>query len=214
MKVRTQAVVISVVLLLPTVTSAAEVQAGPKQVCKPISCNTIEISKDKMVDEPTILELQRAAIKYAEVNPEKITNWRKQAAMKALMPEISVGYDTDIYDTISTATKDGKVNYFIGPDDSRNGWDFSASWDLGDLVYNAAQTSIDSRSKLMVQLRNDILADLNTAYFERKKLLKQLEKVQDRDNPSFTEREIRIEELTATIDGLTGGYLSRRLGRD
>jgi len=214
MKVRTQAVVISVVLLLPMVASASETQAGTGQESGLLSCNTIEPHKDKLADEPTILELQRAAIKYAEVNPEKITNWRRQAAMKALMPEISVGYDTDIYDTISTATKDGKVNYFIGPDDSRNGWDFSASWDLGDLVYNAAQTSIDSRSKLMVQLRNDILADLNTAYFERKKLLKQIEKIQDKESPSYTEREIRIEELTATIDGLTGGYLSRRLGKD
>lgn len=182
------AVIIGIVLLLP-IKAAAE-------------------------EEPTILELQKAAIKYAEVNPEKISTWRKQAAMRALMPEISIGYDTDIYDTISTATKDGRTNFFIGPDDTRNGWDVSAKWDLGDLVYNSAQTSIDSRSKLMVQLRNSILSDLNTAYFERKKIQKQLDKIQDKESASYLERECRVEELTATIDGLTGGYLSRRLGKE
>ena len=55
---------------------------------------------------------------------------------------------------------------------------------------------------------------LNTAYFERKKLQRQLSRVTDKDNPAYTEREIRIEELTATIDGLTGGYLSRKLEKD
>ncbi|MDD5311195.1 MAG: hypothetical protein PHX64_05540, partial [Candidatus Omnitrophica bacterium] len=100
------------------------------------------------------------------------------------------------------------------PDDEARGWDVSASWDLGDLVYNTAQTSIDSRSKLMVELRNDIMEALNTAYFERKKLQKQLIRITDKESPSYTERELRIEELTATIDGLTGGYLSRKLEKE
>lgn len=165
-------------------------------------------------EEPTILELQKVAIRYAEVSPEKITTWRRQAAMKALLPEIGVGYGNDVDGTVTAATLSGRTNYYIGPDDTSRSWDVSAKWDLGDLVYNSAQTSIDSRSKLMVQLRNDILADLNTAYFERKKLLKQLEKYQDKESPPYLEREYRIEELTGTIDGLTGGYLSRKLGKE
>ncbi len=190
------------VLLLPlsTFTYAQE----------PIATQTIELSKE----EPTIAELQRAAIRYAEVEPNKITNWRRQAALKAIMPEISVGYDTDVYKTISTSTKDGKTYFWEGPDDQAKGWDVSASWDLGDLIYNDDQTSIDSRSKLMVQLRQDLLDQLNAAYFERKKLQRQLDKLPDKTSEAYLEREIRIEELTATIDGLTGGYLSRRMGID
>ncbi|MDD5072652.1 MAG: hypothetical protein PHO67_03110 [Candidatus Omnitrophica bacterium] len=182
---------------------------------KPIATETISLqNKTPDPNEPSILELQRAAIKYAEVSPDKIVNLRRLAALKALMPEISVGYDTDIYRTISTATSNGRTNFFIGPDDEARGWDVSASWDLGDLVYNTAQTSIDSRSKLMVELRNDIMEALNTAYFERKKLQKQLIRITDKESPSYTERELRIEELTATIDGLTGGYLSRKLEKE
>ena len=192
----------------------------------PIANKEVPASKDEVAEiqnkapyhpdpnEPTILELQRAAIRYAEVNPDKIANWRAQAAARALMPEVSVGYNNDIGNTISTATLNGKTNFWVGPDDTSSGWDFTAKWDLGDLVYNTAQTSIDSRSKLMVELRNDILEALNTAYFERKKLQRQLTRVTDKENPAYTEREIRIEELTATIDGLTGGFLSRKLGNE
>lgn len=204
---------VSLLCMLAVGVSAPSRAAQVAQEAKQVSTEIISLQKTEP-QEPTILELQKAAIRYAEVNPDKITNWRRQAALKALMPEISVGYDTDIYRTISTATANGKTNFFVGPDDEARGWDVSASWDLGDLVYNSAQTSIDSRSKLMVQLRNDILTDLNTAYFERKKLLGQLERIQDKESLSYAERELRIEELTAAIDGLTGGYLSRRLGKD
>lgn len=161
--------------------------------------------------EPSIGELQRAAIRYAEVYPEKITNWRKQVAVKALMPKIAVGYDNNIYQTIGTSTKNSQVYFWEGPDDGSRGWDVTATWDLSDLIYNESQTSIDSRSKLMVQLRNDILDQLNAAYFQRKKLKRELERISDNTSQAYLEREIKIEELAATIDGLTGGYLTQRL---
>lgn len=163
-------------------------------------------------DEPSILELHKAAIRYAEVSPDKIKTWRRQAALKALLPEVSVGYDRDVDSTITSATSSGKTSYTIGPNDESYGFDFSVKWDLGDLVYNGDQTSIDSRSKLMVQLRNDILTQLNTAYFERKKLQNELAKYPDKESPAYLERELKIEELTAQIDAFTGGYLSRRRG--
>ncbi|MFH1778986.1 MAG: hypothetical protein ABH847_03030 [Candidatus Omnitrophota bacterium] len=163
-------------------------------------------------DEPTILELHQAAIRYAEVSPNKITNWRRQAALKALLPQVSVGYDRDIDRTISAYNYGGKTTYTLGPDDESYGFDFSVKWDLGDLIYNETQTSIDSRSKLMVQLRNDVLEKLNQAYFERKRLKTELLKYQDKTSPAYVERQLKIEELTAQIDALTGGYLSRKIG--
>lgn len=164
-------------------------------------------------DEPTILELHQAAIRYAEVSPNKITSWRRQAALKALLPQVSVGYDRSVDSTLS-APSGSRTTYIIGPDDESYGFDFSVKWDLGDLVYNDDQTSIDSRSKLMVQLRNDVLDKLNQAYFERKRLQTELTKYPDKTSPTYHERQLKIEELTAQIDALTGGYLSRRIGKE
>ena len=48
-------------------------------------------------NEPSIEEIQKAAIEYAEVQPEKISSWRKNVAVKALLPEVSLDYDKTIY---------------------------------------------------------------------------------------------------------------------
>jgi hypothetical protein len=49
-------------------------------------------------NEPSINEVQKEAIRYAEVEPEKIKHWREQAAKKALLPQLSVGIDRNTTD--------------------------------------------------------------------------------------------------------------------
>ena len=152
--------------------------------------------------EPAIDEIQKEAIKYGEVYPEKIARWRKQARLKALMPELSLDYDK----TLTTALGATYDRVQVGPRD----WGLSLKWDLGDLIFSTEQTSIDVRSRLMVQLRDDILNEVTRLYFERKRL--QLELSQNiLQTKTIKEKELRLEELTALIDGLTNGYLSRRL---
>ncbi len=158
-------------------------------------------------NEPSIEEIQEAAIEYAEVQPEKIASWRKKVAVKALLPELSVDYDKTIYGTAGSTSYDPTA--FVGPYD----WGVSLKWDLGDVVWNPSQTSIDVRSRLMVKLRNDIMEDVNKLYFKRRKI--QLELLLDppQNTNKRLEKELQIEELTGGIDGLTGGYLSWSLSR-
>lgn len=159
--------------------------------------------------EPTILEVHKAAVKYAEVDPNKITTWRKQAALKAVLPEVSVGYNKDTDATVTSATSNGKTTYTLGPDDTSYGWDFSVKWDFSELIWNNDQTSIDSRSKLMAELRQDILDQVTKLYFERRRLKSQMALIPISDQAAKVEQEIRLQELTASIDALTGGYFSR-----
>jgi hypothetical protein len=168
--------------------------------------------------EPTINDVQREAIHYAEVDPQKISLWRAQAARRAILPKFTVGYDRDnnktvgnsIWGTYGTAASTGK--YYCGPDDETDyddeGWSVSLSWDLGDLVWSEAQTSIDNRSKLMVQLRDDILDEVNKVYFERLRVKLELDNLALEERGKRAEKELRLRELTATLDGLTGGYFS------
>ena len=90
-------------------------------------------------------------------------------------------------------------------------WDVSLGWDLGDLVWNDAQTSIDVRSRLAVQLRNDILDEVNKYYFERIRIKIELDNLSLEERKKRFEKELRLQELTASLDALTGGYLSRQL---
>lgn len=157
--------------------------------------------RSRFSHEPTIRQVQNAAIEYAEVNLDKIKNWRKRANLKALFPEFSLDYDKTItYDS-------GVDRYYVGPYD----WGASVKWDLGEIIWNGDQTSIDVRSKLMVQLRDDILGEATRTYFERRRLQMEMYFLPAADLKRKIERELRIEELTADLDALTGGYFSESL---
>lgn len=163
--------------------------------------------------EPKIRDIQQAAIRYAEVSPEKISQWRKGAAKKALLPQISVGIDRNSSDLwhweggSTTKTDDDVLRRGKDTVD----WDVSLSWDLADMIWNDAQTSIDVRSKLMVELRDDILDQVNKLYFERLRVKSELDNLAIEDRNKRFDKQLKLEELTASLDSLTAGYYSEQL---
>jgi len=164
-------------------------------------------------DEPKINEVQQAAIKYAEVEPVKIIKWRKQAARKALLPQVSVGVDRNVTDLWHW---EGGSTTKIDDDILRKGkdsveWDVSLSWDLGELIWNNDQTSIDVRSRLMVELRDDILDEVTKLYFERLRIKMEIDNLTIEDGRKRSEKELKLQELAASLDALTGGYFSAHL---
>jgi hypothetical protein len=164
--------------------------------------------------EPDYARLQKAAMRFAEVNPEKIARWRTEARMRALLPKVSLGVDnhrSTNYEIYTSSTKDYVVG---GPDDTYKAVDISVSWELGDLIWSDDQTNIDVRSRLTTQLRNDILDDLRRAYFERRRLQFELMQYEPQDTKARFDKELRIQELTQAIDDLTGNYLSEHTASD
>lgn len=172
------------------------------------SMNTLKIVLD---GEPKYKELQNAAIKFCDVSPEKIRSWQRDSRIKALVPKLSLGManhrssNTEIY---TSATKD---YVSVGPDDTYNGLDASISWDLGNLIWSDDQPNIDVRSRLNTQLRNDILDDLRRVYYERKRLQFELMTNPPKDMNAKFEKELRLQELTQSIDDLTGNYFSENM---
>jgi hypothetical protein len=171
--------------------------------------------------EPGIGDVHRFAIEYAEVSPEKIKQWRRLAQRRAWLPDLDVGVDSASDWSRSSSiwgsyTSGGQ--HYVGPDDKARGgdfgWDVALSWDLGDLVYSSEQTTIDSRSKLMVELREDILDQVTRLYFERRRIQAELAAAGTLDPQMKVDKEMRVAELTALLDAFTGGEFSRRSRRD
>lgn len=179
---------------------------------------TAEQALSMFSHEPSVEEIRQAAIEYAEVQPDKINKWRKAAAMKALLPDLRVAYDdAEDWQSSTYFYKNTYDEQYLKDDDitegNDKGWSVSLAWDLGDLIWNSAQTSIDTRSRLMVQLRDDILNEVTRLYFERRRLQVEMLTYQTTDFNSRIDKELRLQELTAGMDALTGSYLSKRLGR-
>jgi hypothetical protein len=164
-------------------------------------------------DEPSISEVQQAAIRYAEVQPEKIQQWRKLAAKKAWLPQVSMGVNRDTTDLWhwegGSTTKSDDDTLRRGRDSIE--WDMRLTWDLGEVIWNDDQTSIDVRSRLMVELRDDILDEVTKLYFERLRVKMEIDNLSIEDRKRRQEKELRLEELTAYLDGFTAGYFSAQL---
>jgi|GEM_PF-1278869 len=165
--------------------------------------------------EPTAGEVQRAAIRYADVGNGKIKRWHLASRLKALVPDLSLGKDFSVHNNVDLdRAGTNQLDLFIlGPDSNSKGNAIDLDWKLGDLVWGSNQASIDSREKLMVELRNDIVNEITRLYFERRRLLMELYLKKPEDEKGYLDLLLRIDELTSYMDGLTGGYCHANSGK-
>ena len=161
--------------------------------------------------EPTIEEIRESAIEYASVHPNMIKKWRRAAANKAWLPSLSFDYDKGKDWQVSDYCSSGVCSDDDITEGKDSDWSVSLSWDLSDIVWNSSQTSIEIRSNAMVKLRDDILNEVTRLYFERRRLQLEMVTAPPRDIQETIEKDLRLQELTANIDALTGSYLSKRL---
>jgi photosystem II stability/assembly factor-like uncharacterized protein len=165
--------------------------------------------------EPTAREVQQAVVRYGNLGNGKIKRWHAESRLSSLLPTFSFGKDFSQGNNIdidrgSTTTED---TFIVGPDDIDEGWDMDVSWDLGDFIWSSNQTSIDSREKLMVELRNDMLAEATRIYYERRRLQMEIVFAPAASERLHLEQLIRMDELTSLLDGMTDGFLSKELRR-
>ena len=163
--------------------------------------------KDLVAAEPSAREIQKKVILYADIGNGKIKRWHASSRLAALLPSFSFGKSLDRGASLSTYS--GK--YITGPEDVNKGWDADVSWDLGETLYSSAQTSIDSREKMMVELRNDLLSEATRIYYERRRLQIDLVFTPPASEQEHLENLLRMDELATLLDGMTDGFFSKRL---
>ncbi|MBP9865251.1 MAG: hypothetical protein KBC91_02485, partial [Candidatus Omnitrophica bacterium] len=167
----------------------------------------------KIAGEPSPQAVQQAVVRYGNLTNSKISRWHKESRLRALLPSFSFGRDfsqANTFDLDRGGTADPD-RYIAGPDDIDEGWSADVSWDLGDLIWSASQTSIDIREKLMVDQRRDFLAEAIRIYFERRRLQSELFFSSSNEVRTAYEKQLRLDELTALLDAMTGGWFSREI---
>ncbi|MEI8350599.1 MAG: hypothetical protein WCI77_10670 [Candidatus Omnitrophota bacterium] len=157
--------------------------------------------EEMLSKEPSIAEIQQAALRYNEVHPDKIKKWRNALKFRGLFPTFNLDYDKTV-SVYQSATVD---RAYVGPRD----WGASFSWNVGDLIWNTYEDDIDTRSRLNTQLRLDILDEINRVYFERLRIKREIAQA-SLSEEEFFQKNLRLQELTAIIDGYTGGYFSKK----
>jgi hypothetical protein len=157
---------------------------------------------DRFAGEPSVRALQRAAARVAEVNPERVQSWLRRVRKAALMPTLRVraGRGNELWATDSS----GRLE-MTAADTWR--FDVDASWQLDRLVFDRNELRTSREAQRLAGRREELLVRVTQLYYERRRL--QVDALQTPEAPNAVDRAIEIAELTAVLDGLTDGALSR-----
>jgi hypothetical protein len=111
---------------------------------------------------------------------------------------------------------EGEGTTFQTEDESGDdtGWGFFFRWDLKEFIYSQEQTKISKEARDLSELRQDVLEQVNTYFFDRRRAQIEMIFSPPSDARSKIDVQLRIARLTANIDALTGGFLSARLAKN
>lgn len=161
--------------------------------------------------EPTIREVQEAVARHVQVDAGRLRSWRTRSRLAALAPNVR-----------------GEYRY-VGQFDQRlkTGGDAAdtqqdtfgtqhrpmarADWDLNKLVFNPDELRVSSEVSSLVRLRESVVNQATKVYFERRRLQVELDLTPPSDVQGRVRKELRLQELVADLDSLTGGFFSKRL---
>jgi hypothetical protein len=158
--------------------------------------------------EPTIREVQAAALRYYQLEPERIRSLTSSARVKALFPEIDAGVDGTLGHSFND-THDALYPSFpykqrdVGSNDQLV-WHVRAVWDLSRALFNPEQLDILTLNSL----QETLIREVTTLYFARRRTMAALVMSPPQDDEDLYDEQQRLQEMTATIDAFTGGHFA------
>jgi len=88
---------------------------------------------------------------------------------------------------------------------------FEMKWELGDFLYSKAQVDISDEAAELAEFRNEVLEQVTQFYFQRRQFQVDLLLTPPEDLRERIRMEIQLQEMTANIDYLSGGYMTARI---
>jgi hypothetical protein len=165
-------------------------------------------------DDPPLALLRGAATALAQAEPDRARSLVRRARWAALLPEVRVRFDRRLARTESLDLGRTAADPFATPVgvDSINDlrYECRATWDLARLVFNPDELGARTHALRMADVRREIEAAVIRLYFERRRLkVDALASDASDAAPVGVRVELRIQEVEAELDALTGGAFSR-----
>jgi len=182
----------------------------------PAAADGVEAGLAKLKAEPTVRDVQEAALRYFRVNSAQIESMRSRARIKALAPviEFSGGYTRSDLDDVSTNMQYGFGTLeepWVARISGGVGWNARAkmSINLPQLVFNPEELDVASLAGLV----EGLLKESTRLYFMRRRLQVDMLLTPPTDRATLLSKNLRIEELTGLIDAMSGGWFQKELDR-
>lgn len=161
--------------------------------------------------EPSVDRLIAEALSVADAGGARSTMWQKSVRRAPILPrlKVSVGVDLERDESLDRYQDDPDR---WGADTDRDfGIQLTAQWELPDLIYNPDELKVYNTLSNRAERREAVISMIIGYYFERRRLQILAAMASEATLESKIERSIRLKELTAIIDALTGGALTRNL---
>ena len=185
------------------------VKEGPK----PKSESEIRDQIAVLEKEPKLSEIQAQAMRYATADPERIEEWFKRARTAPALPSMAISAGTGFDSAAGTREKSGDAGVLSRRSANDFNFNVKMEWKLADLVFNRDELSIARESFRMSVIRERVLHDVMKSYVERKKAKIKVLTSESLLPMERIELELLVEEQTAILDGLTGGWFGETLAK-
>ena len=163
--------------------------------------------------QPAVEEVVAAAREQAGRIRGRAVSWRRRLGWSAVLPKLT---------TRVTRSLGWKEGWDLGPRQSGQDldhylslrWEVRATWDLSRLVFDQRVVGVSRRASKLGQERRKLAGRVIQLYYERCGLIHLL-----RDTGTTLEQSVRrkgltrLLEVTALLNSLTGGVLSRERAR-
>lgn len=158
--------------------------------------------------EPSIQDTQAAALRFFNIDADTVSSMRTRASVKALVPAVGARIRGN-QSTVDLDRIDRQIDRDLATvvDDGRGSlleYEVSAQWDFSRLVFNSEVLDVSS----LVVLQEAILKEVTRIYYTRRRLQVDLILTPPTDGATKLSKELRIEELTATLDAMTGNLFA------
>jgi hypothetical protein len=162
--------------------------------------------------EPSIAEVQEAAAREAERGGPDVEGFPGRSRLSALLPRLTAEYRKDdrSYRVVGLQGN-SEVDYArFTP-----GVEFTvrATWDLGTLVAATGEIAAANAASARAQRREAAVKRATTVFFDRRRAMLALVLEPPSTPLARAEAEVAVDRLTAELEALTGGLLSRERRR-
>jgi len=178
---------------------------------KVVSGDIVKKVLQRYAAEPSVRDVQQQAIDYMRVHPEVVDSWRLRARTNALAPRLTTTGQGTLNDDRRTVEKPGDPTIVSIDNDQSGRLTVGATWELDRLIFEPAEMAVARESVRIANLRDRVLDEVTRRYFERRRLQVDLELSPPKDLADRVKKELRLQELTADIDAVTGGWFSEKL---
>jgi hypothetical protein len=161
--------------------------------------------------DPDARCLERArthAVELAAAEPERARSLLTRAGRSAWLPELRIRAEHRVGRSESLDYKPTASSDALGLDtDNAVRYEVRATWDLPRLVFNPEEIGAAAQALRINDMRREIESQMNRLYFERRRLLAAPAAAGSPDE--INTWQIRVEELEADLDALSGGSFAR-----